>query len=214
MRPLRADAERNRQRILTAAAEVFSRRGLDVSLDEVARQAGVGVGTVYRRFAGKEELVEALFTQRVDEVAAMAERALELSDPWIALVSFLEELATTLTGNAGLRELMMFATYTGGRVSYARETFAPLVGMLVERAKACGQARADLAPTDIPCIVLMLSAATEYAQQTRPEIWRRYLTLLIDGMCSSRNSITPLPVAALKPAEMETAMRQHARPRR
>lgn len=213
-RPLRRDAERNRERILAAAAEVFTQRGLDVSLDEVARHAGVGVGTVYRRFADKEELVETLFTERIDEVAAMARRALELPDPWAGLVSFLEQLATALTGDVGLRELLMFATYARDRVSYARETFTPLVSTLVDRAKASGHARADLAPTDVPFIALMLSAAAEYAQQSRPEIWRRYLTLLIDGMCSSRGGSTPLPVPALLPGEMETMMRQHAGRRR
>jgi AcrR family transcriptional regulator len=207
-RPLRQDAERNRQRILAAAAEVFTERGLGVSLDEVARHAGVGVGTVYRRFADKEELVETLFVERVNELAAIAERALEMPDPWQALVSFLEQWATVLAGNVGLRQMLLFATYAGDRVSYARETFAPLVGAIVNRAKATGQARADLATTDIPFIALMLSSAAEYAQYSRPEIWRRYLTLLIDGMCSSRHTITPLTVPALLPEELEATMRQ------
>ena len=213
-RPLRADAERNRERLLAAAAEVFTQRGLDVSLDEVARHAGVGVGTVYRRCADKEQLVETLFTERIDNVAAMATRALELPDPWAGLVCFLEQLATALTSDVGLRELLMFATYARDRVSYARETFTPLVGALVDRAKASGQARADLAPTDVPFIALMLSASAEYARQSRPEIWRRYLTLLIDGMCSSRDGATPLPVPALLPGEMEATMRQHIGRRR
>ena len=73
--PLRRDAERNRQRILTAASEVFNERGLDVSLDEIARHAGVGVGTVYRRFRTKEDLIEALFIDRIEPVAALAEEA-------------------------------------------------------------------------------------------------------------------------------------------
>jgi AcrR family transcriptional regulator len=210
MRPLRRDAERNRQRILAAAAEVFTERGLEVSLDEIARHAGVGVGTVYRRFADKEELVEALFTERVAEIAAMAERALEMPDPWQALVCFVERAATVLAGDVGLRQLLLFATHAGDRVSYARHTLAPLVGALVNRAKATGEARADLAGTDIPFIMLMLSTAAEYAQQSRPEIWRRYLTLLIDGMYSSRSSITPLPIPALMPEEMESTMRQRA----
>src|SRR6266699_1349115 len=76
-RPLRRDAERNRQRILTAAAEVFNERGLEVSLDEIARHAEVGVGTVYRRFRTKEELIEALFTERIDSIAAFAEKSLQ-----------------------------------------------------------------------------------------------------------------------------------------
>src|SRR5499425_2315450 len=86
IRPLRRDAERNRQRILKAASEVFNERGLEVSLDEIARHAGVGVGTVYRRFRTKEELVEALFIDRIEEVAALAEEAAEVPDPWSGLV--------------------------------------------------------------------------------------------------------------------------------
>jgi AcrR family transcriptional regulator len=212
-RPLRRDAERNRQRILAAAAEVFTTRGLDVTLDEVAKHAGVGVGTVYRRFADKEELIETLFTQRIDEIATMARQALEIPDPWTGLVSFLENWAGTLADDVGLRELLMFATYAQDRVSYARNSFAPIVRAIVERAQASGQARADLSSTDIPFIALMLSGAAEYARQSRPEVWRRYLTLLIDGMCASRGGVTPLPVPALVPDEIENVMRQHA-PRR
>jgi AcrR family transcriptional regulator len=212
-RPLRRDAERNRQRILAAAAEVFTERGLDVSLDEIARHAGVGVGTVYRRFADKEELVETLFTDYVNNLASIAERALEIPDPEEALLWFLEQWIGVMAGNRGLKQLLMFATYSGDRVSYARDRFAPLVDALVARAQADGRVRADLAGTDIPFIGLMLSTAAEYAQHMRPEIWRRYLMLFIDGLYASRDGITPLPVTALTPSEMETAMRRQA-PRR
>src|SRR5690242_21959114 len=81
-RPLRRDAERNRQRILAAAAEVFNERGLEVSLDEIARQAGVGVGTVYRRFRTKEELIEALFMDRLDAITALGEEAFSSASRW------------------------------------------------------------------------------------------------------------------------------------
>jgi AcrR family transcriptional regulator len=212
-RPLRRDAERNRQRILAAAAEVFTERGLDVSLDEVARHAGVGVGTVYRRFADKEELVETLFTGYVDDLAAVAERALDMPDPTEALLWFLEHWMEAVAGNIGLRQLLMFATYAGDRLSYARDRFAPLVNALVTRAQANGRIRADLAGTDIPFIAMMLSSAAEYAHQVRPEIWRRYLTLLIDGMFASRDGTATLPVAPLAITEMESVMRGRA-PRR
>lgn len=213
VRPLRRDAERNRQRILAAAAEVFTERGLDASLDEVARHAGVGVGTVYRRFADKDELVETLFNERIDEIADRARQALAIPDPWTGLVTFLEQWATILAGDLGLRELLMFATYAQDRVCYARNTLAPIVGELVERAKASGQARADLSATDIPFTVLMLSGAAEYARLSRPEVWRRYLTLLIDGMCANRSGITPLPEPALASDEMENTMARQARRR-
>src|SRR5690349_7732936 len=101
-RPLRADAERNRQRLLVAATELFAERGVDVTLDDVARHAGVGVGTAYRRFANKEELIDALFEQRIDDVAALAAEALEHPDPWNGFATFLERAAEHHTANRGL----------------------------------------------------------------------------------------------------------------
>src|ERR1700722_6347926 len=91
VRPLRRDAEQNRQRILRAAAEVFTTRGLQATLDDVARQAGGGVGTVYRRFPDKDSLVEALFEERIQAVADLAEKALAEPDSWDGLVSFLRD---------------------------------------------------------------------------------------------------------------------------
>ena len=210
VRPLRRDAERNRQRILQAAAEVFNERGLDVSLDEIARYAGVGVGTVYRRFRTKEELVEALFMDRLDSVAALAEEAFEAPDPWSGLVSFMERMAEMMAGDLGLRQMLMFATYGQDLVAVARQRNAPLVRRLVERAQAAGQLRADLRPTDVPFIVFMLTEATQLTQAASADIWRRYLTLILDGMRPERADVTPLPVPALLPEEMEKSMRQAA----
>ena len=208
-RPLRRDAERNRQRILHAAAEVFTQRGLDATLDDVARQAGVGVGTVYRRFPDKETLVAELFQDRIDAMVAVAEDAYAAPDPWVALVSFLEYAAETLAGDIGLRQLMMFATYGKDRVAYARERMRPVVARLVERAQEAGALRQDFSATDVPLIAYLLAAAAEYAGPVQPDIWRRYLALIIDGMRASRDSASQLPVEALTPAEIERSMRAH-----
>ena len=210
VRPLRRDAERNRQRILQVAAEVFNERGLDVSLDEIARYAGVGVGTVYRRFGTKEKLVEALFMDRLDQIAAIADEAFEAPDPWCGLVCFMERMAELMAGNLGLRQMLMFATYGQDLVAVARQRNAPLVYRLVEQAQAAGQIRTDLKQTDIPFIVFILTEAAHLTQAANPDIWRRYLTLVLDGMRPERQGVTPLPVAAMLPEEMETSMRQAA----
>jgi AcrR family transcriptional regulator len=209
-RPLRRDAERNRQRILTAAAEVFNERGLEVSLDEIARHAGVGVGTVYRRFRTKEELIEALFMDRLDMVAALGEEAFASPDPWAGLVSFMERMAEIMAGNLGLRQMLMLGTYGRDLVAVARQRNAPLIERLVERAQAAGQLRADIRQTDIPFIVFVLTEATQLSRAVNPEIWRRYLTLVLDGMRPAREGVTPLPVPAMLPEEMEKSMRQAA----
>ena len=208
VRPLRRDAERNRQRILKAASEVFTERGLDVSLDEVARHAGVGVGTVYRRFRTKEDLVEALFVDRIEEVAVLAQEAAQAADPWAGLAFFMEQAAGKLAGDLGLRQMMMFATYGGDRIWYARQRNQPLVTRLVERAQAAGQLRSDLRPTDIPFILFVLAEAAQFAKQTSPGIWRRYLTVVLDGLRPERDGVSPLPVPAMSPDEFEKTMRQ------
>lgn len=207
-RPLRRDAERNRQRILRAAGEVFTQRGLDATLDDVARQAGVGVGTVYRRFPDKETLIGELFQDRIDAIVAVAEEACAAPDPWQALVSFLEYATATMAGDLGLRQLMMFATHGRDRVCYAREKMRPVVGKLVERAQAAGALRDDFSGTDLPIISYMLASAAEYASPVQPEVWRRYLALIIDGMRASRG-VSALGVPALTPEEIEESMRAH-----
>ena len=210
VRPLRRDAERNRQRILEAASDGFNERGLDVSLDEIARHAGVGVGTVYRRFQTKEELIEALFMDRLDAVAAIADEAYAASDPWRGLVSFMERMAEIIAGDLGLRQMLMYATYGRDLVAVARQRNEPLVARLVQRAQAAGQLRADIQQTDIPFIVFILTEAAHLAYAANPGIWRRYLTLILDGMQPGREGVTPLPVAAMRPDEMEKSMRQAA----
>jgi AcrR family transcriptional regulator len=189
---------------------VFTEQGLEVSLDEVARHAGVGVGTVYRRFRTKEELVEALFEERIDAIAAVAERAAGEPDPWTGLVSFMEQMAEMLAGDLGLRQMLMFATYGRDRVAYARQRNAPLVQQLVERAQAAGQVRSDLMLTDVPFLVFVLTEAAQIARPTRPDLWRRYLALILDGMRPAREDLTPLPVPALPPDELERTMRENA----
>ena len=208
-RPLRRDAERNRQRILRAAAEVFTQRGLDATLDDVAREAGVGVGTVYRRFPDKESLVAELFQDRIDALVAVAEESCTAPDPWQALVSFLEYATACMAGDLGLRQLMMFATYGKDRVAYAREQMRPVVSKLVERAQAAGALRPDFSATDVPLIAYMLASAAEYAGPVHPDLWRRYLTLIVDGMPPSRDGTSELPAAALTPEEIEDSMRAH-----
>jgi AcrR family transcriptional regulator len=213
-RLLRRDAERNRQRILAAAAEVFTERGLEASLDDVARHAGVGVGTVYRRFPDKASLADALFDERIDALVEMAERAQAEPDAWGALVSFLEHSAEMLASDRGLRQILMFAAQGHDRAACARDRMRPAVDRLVKRAQADGLVRADLAATDIPIIEFMLAAVAEYARQVRPTVWRRYLALMLDALRPPRASGGPLPEPELSPNEMVEIMNSNPLGRR
>jgi hypothetical protein len=117
-------------------------------------------------------------------------------------------MAEALAGDLGLRQMMMLAGYGQDMAAYARRRNAPLVTRLVERAQAAGQLRADLQPTDVPFLVFLLTEAAQLARPVNPELWRRYLALLTDGMRPQRDGVTPLPVPALLPEEMEKAMRE------
>jgi AcrR family transcriptional regulator len=213
-RLLRADAERNRQRILAAAAELFTERGLEPSLDDVARHAGVGVGTVYRRFPDKASLADALFDERIDALVALAEQAQAEPDAWAALVSFMERSAEILVSNRGLRQILMFAAEGHDRGICARDRMRPAIESLIERAQADGQVRADLRPTDVPMIEFMVAAAAEYAWQVRPAVWRRYLALILDALRPASASGRPLLEPELSPDEMAEVMHSNPLSRR
>jgi AcrR family transcriptional regulator len=207
-RSLRRDAERNRQRILRAADEVFRERGLDATLDDVAHRAGVGVGTVYRRFSDKETLVAELFQERIDELVAAAEKACEAEDPWTGFLSYFDYVATTMAGDLGLRQMLLFATYGRDRVACLREQVRPVLDRLVTRAQEAGALRLDFSATDVPMLTAMLATVAEYAAPVQPGLWRRYLALMLDAL--RPDGATPLARPALTSAEMELIVRAHS----
>lgn len=206
-RPLRRDAERNRQLILRAAQELFADRGLDVSLDEIAAHAGLGVGTVYRRFPTKEDLVEALFEDRLRELLAIAQRALAHPDPWQGVVNLLEEGNALHSTDRGLREVVLGSRFGHDHVARIRDGLQPVVTELVARAQAQGTLRADAAATDIPLISIMIGAVVDYAGDMQPDIWRRFLAIIIDGLRAGTPEATPMQPAALTPDEVDRTMR-------
>ena len=206
-RPLRRDAERNRQRILEAARAAFAEDGLAVTLDEIARRAGVGVGTIYRRFPDKEQLIDALFEDRIGEVFALAEAGLRHPDAWQGLVSFLEGAAALHALDRGLKEVTLSGVHGLERVSRARERMLPLVTGLVARAQEQGSLRADVVPTDLPVMLLMLGSLSECTREVDPEVWRRYLGILTDGLRARRDDPGPLACDGLAPEQVQHAMR-------
>jgi AcrR family transcriptional regulator len=207
-RPLRKDAERNRLRILQAAGELFAERGLGVTLDDIARHAGVGVGTVYRRYADKELLIDALFEQRLASMCAIAAAALEQDDPWDGFVYFFEQGSELQARDRGLKELLTCSAHGGGCVAEARARLRVLVTEVFDRAKAAGVVRADVEPLDAPLIQFMVGAVMDRSRDVEPDLWRRYLQLLLDGLrpCAA----TSLPVPALGVEKLDAVLRRPA----
>lgn len=181
-RALRKDAQRNRQRIVDAARELFAVRGLEATLNDVAHHANVGVGTVYRRFATKEELLEAVFENGLDQVVDIAKTALTIEDSWDGFVWFVEHLCELTSTDRGLREMVCSKAYGGYRVECVRLQLHPHVSEIVERARADGYLRPEIRPTDVPILNLLAGTVTEYAGHVEPDLWRRYVALLLDGM--------------------------------
>jgi AcrR family transcriptional regulator len=203
-RPLRADAERNRRRILAAAAEVFAKRGLEAGLDEIARHAGVGTGTVYRRFPEKTMLIEALFESRLDDIIALADEAAEMPDAWEGLVHFTAAAVEMQQADHGLKELLFSQNAHLGpdRFAHQKAQLTPRMNLLVERAKASGQLRADVELSDLAMVQFMLHSVGKLAGRGHPDLWRRQLALLLDGLRAGGNN-TPLPGKPVTEAAFE-----------
>ncbi|ATL32659.1 TetR/AcrR family transcriptional regulator [Streptomyces formicae] len=181
-RPLRRDAEDNRRRILQAGREVFAARGLQATLNDVAHHAGLGVGTVYRKFADKQSLAEAVFGEELDEIAAMARESLDGSDAFAALADFLERALARASANRGLRELMRQGMVEGTDLARARREIASHCEALVERARGQGALRAGVTAADIAPVAAMIDAVMTLEDGPGPEPWRRYLTIILDGL--------------------------------
>ncbi|GAA1611853.1 TetR/AcrR family transcriptional regulator [Actinoplanes couchii] len=201
-RPLRADAARNRELLLQAAREVFARRGLDVTLDEIARHAGVGVGTAYRRFANKEALVEALFEDQLDRMVHFATSSLHRVDTWDGFVGMVTAFSEQMAADRGLREVVFRNYGRDDRMAQIRERFVPAMEAVVRRAQDAGVLRPDAAPTDLPIIEMMLGVVDVFAEPVRSGLYPRYLTLILDGL-RARPGLTPLPVPALTHDEFD-----------
>ena len=204
-RPLRKDAQRNRQRIIDAARDLFAQKGLEPSLNDVAHHAGVGVGTVYRRFATKEELLEAIFEDGLDQLVAFAESALQQDDSWAGFVWFVEQMCRLTATDRGLREIAFSKCYAGSRVNAAQDRLVPTLTTLVERARDDGHLRPELTAADMPLMGLLAGTVSEFAGEVDPELWRRYVALLIEGM-RRRSDQERLPVEALSEEALDDAM--------
>ena len=203
-RPLRADAARNRARLLAAAKEVFAARGLDATMDEVARRAGVGVGTAYRRFRNRDDLIAALFEERLDEFMGLLDESLADDDPWRGLSSFLERSMEMQAADRGFKDLLLQSAEGRERMRLFRAHMRPLVAELVRRARDAGVLRADVVEDDVLLVSLMTGAVADFANDVEPELWRRSLALLLDGLRA--NGASPLPVGPLDADQADRAM--------
>jgi AcrR family transcriptional regulator len=188
----RADARRNRKRVIDAARRCMARKGLDAQIEEIARTAGVGVGTVYRHFPTKDDLLEALAMARFERLAELAREALATPDPWQSFEDFMRASAGIQSEDRALSELLVSRPEVMSRAAEAVDMLG-LVGQLMKRGQDAGAIRADAEPRDVPMLLCAL-AGTYRNPHGHPE---RYISIVLDGLrAASRPQTALAPHAA------------------
>jgi AcrR family transcriptional regulator len=180
-KPLRADARRNREKVLKAARAVFAEQGRDAQMDDVARRAKVGVGTLYRHFPTKEALLDALSDEMFSAIAAHAERALEREDAWEAFKDVLWFGGEKTSGDRSFTEVLAAVRDGTPRESEAKRVLRESVAELMRRAQEAGHMRPDVMIDDIPLLMCGIGSATGL-EHPHAEAWRRHLAIVLDGM--------------------------------
>jgi AcrR family transcriptional regulator len=180
---LRADAARNRLRILAAASAVFAERGLDASTAEIARRAGVGEATLFRRFPSKDDLIVAILAEHMDGVIAAAEGCLAEPDPWRAVEHFFEAMVEQQVHDRGALDAIKDECMASPALAGRRKRIMELMTRLLRRAQVAGVVRDDITAPDLGMLTAAASSVGGIAfPGLRPDLWRRYLGVILDGM--------------------------------
>ena len=202
---LRRDAQRNRDAILVAARQVFCELGLEAPLEEIARQAGVGIATLYRRFPNRTALLDAVLADTVEAHITVAERALATDDPWDGFAFYLEQSCRLQAADRGLNDVMGMRFPRATAVEAAKTRLFDLVAQVVDRAQQSGQLRADITMEDLAFLNWANARILPAVRAAgAPDAWRRHLGWLLDGFRADRAH--PLPVPPLSPPQVHRAM--------
>ena len=195
--PLRRDAERNRQHLLASARELMARDGLSVSYEQIAREAGMGMGTIYRRFPERDDLIDLLFADHIDGVVALAEQAGLQDDPWAGLTWFMTRQFELEADNRALGELLRGGGQSPRLVQLGRARITPPVTALVERAVQQGQLPATTAASDFAVVHLMVGAVMDATRGHDDDLWRRALTVALAGLRTAEHPHPPIDDQAI-----------------
>jgi AcrR family transcriptional regulator len=205
MRTLRKDAQRNRDLLVAAARRRYAARGLDVPLEDIAKEAGVSIGTLYNRFPTRGELVEAALAGKVANAVELAEKASTMTDPWEGFAWFIEHCCELQAADRAYNELCARALPDTPEIDRLKARGHELVLRIVGNAKESGQLRADFEEGDFAFVVWSTTTIINATAATAPDAWRRHLAFLLDGLRAG--AAHPLPGKALEPDEVAQAMR-------
>jgi len=203
---LRADAERNRQLLLQAAREVFADQGLDASSKEIARRAGVGIATLYRRFPTRQDLLVATFGPKLAAYTEAIDRALKDPDPWRGFCDYLTAITGMQQGDRGFRDILTQAFPDARELRAQRDRVYHGVTELIERAKATGRLREDFVPEDVPLLLMANAGVVAATSEHAPESPDRLVGYLLQAFASAAASDLPPPAT---PQRMYRALTRH-----
>lgn len=204
-RPLRADAQLNRDRILAAAAELFAERGLSVPLEEIADRAGVGVATLYRRFPTRADLAAAAFERSITRYTEAVDRALANPRPWEGFRALVFDLCELQANDAGMRDLLTTAFPTSSAIEDRTDEAVEKVKVLITLAQAQGSLRPDVVVADLVVLLLANAGVLKATGNAAPDAWRRFAALMVDGFRAQPDA---QPDAPLPPAPHEQQLRR------
>jgi AcrR family transcriptional regulator len=200
---LRTDAARNRARIIDSARQMFAEHGLGVPMAEIAQCAGVGVGTLYRRFPTRDDLIAAAFAAKMTAYADAVDRALADPDPWRGLTGYLHQICQMQADDHGFNNVLTMTFPQARQLENERVRAYDGLVELIARAKAAGQLRADFTPEDVVLLLMANAGVVNATRNVAPDAWRRFTALMISSYRAATAEPAPAPPT---PATMYRAL--------
>ena len=190
---LRADAERNRARIIAAAREVFAEEGLTAPMEAIARRAGVGAATLYRRFPTRTDLIAGTFENKMAAYADAVGQALADPDPWNGFREYVERVCAMQAEDRGFTDVLTLTFPTAKQFEAARLRAYDGWVELITRAKATGRLRADFVPEDLIVLLMANAGVIAATGDAAPDTWRRQLAYLLQAYAAPGEPLPPPP---------------------
>lgn len=192
-RPLRRDAQERRAKLIEAAQREFAAHGVDASLEKISREAGVSIGTLYRHFPTRLDLLMAAFRPRIKEFLGGAAKALAMDDPWEGFVYYLENLFAMQVGDRGFSDFLSRRFTDNEETERIHDEMCRHIEDVLARAQEAGQARPDITLADIVNLIWSNGVIIDATSATAPNAWRRYLYLMLDAYRAERAHPIPEP---------------------
>ena len=206
---LRTDAERNRTLVLAAAHTVFAEQGLEAPMAEIARRAGVGIATLYRRFPTREDLITATFAAKMKAYVEAIEQALQDPDPWRGFCGYIERVCEMQASDRGFTYVLTLSFPTAKAFEADRKRSYQGFVELIARAKETGRLRPDFSSEDLVLLLMANAGVITATGESAPEAWRRLVAYLVQAF--SADHAEPLPPAPAPRAMYRAMIRLRAK---